>query len=114
MSASTSDILSAIKNIVSAINAETQAFMAVNGLVNASAIGTATVVKTSAGRIATVSVTLAGTSPGTIYDGATLTAMTKPIGVIPNTTGVLKVNLPVSFGLLVVPGAGQVVTVGYS
>jgi len=114
MSASTSDVLSAIKNIVSALNGATQAFLSVNGLVNAAAIGTATVVKTSAGRLANVSVTLAGTTPGTIYDGATLTATTKPIGVIPNTVGVFTVNLPVSFGLLVVPGAGQVVTVGYS
>jgi hypothetical protein len=114
MSASTSDVLSAIKNIVSALNGATQAFLSVNGLVNASAIGAATVVKTSSGRLATVSVIVAGSTAGTIYDGATLTATTKPLWPIPNTTGAYFVNLPMSFGLVVSPGTGQIVTVGYS
>jgi len=114
MSASTSDVLSAIKNIVTALANATQTYLNVNGTLNAANIATPTVVKTSAGRIAEVSVLTAGTAPGIIYDGATLTATTKPLGVIPNTVGIFTVNLATSFGLLVVPGTGQVVTVGYS
>ncbi len=42
-------------------------------------------VKPTAGRIATVSVITAGTAPGRIYDGAQITAITKPQVVIPFT-----------------------------
>ena len=114
MSASTSDVLSAIKNIVTALANATQTYLNVNGTLNAANISTPTVVKPSAGRIANISVLTAGASPGKIYDGATLAATTKPLGVIPNTVGIFTVNLATSFGLLVVPGTGQVVTVGYS
>ncbi len=114
MSASPSDVLTAIKNIVTALNAATDTQLSINGKLNAAAIGTATVVKSGSGRLATVSVVIAGTTPGTIYDGNTLLAISKPLGVIPNMVGVFSVNLPVSFGILVVPGTGQVVTIGYS
>jgi len=114
MAASTSDVLSAIKNIVTALATATQTYLNVNGTLNAANIATPTVVKTSAGRIARISVITAGTSTGIVYDGETLTATTKPLGVMPNTVGIFTVNLATSFGLLVVPGTGQVVTVGYS
>jgi hypothetical protein len=112
--ASTSDILTALKNIVLALNNATQTYLNVNGTLTAANITTPTVVKSSAGRIARLSVIVAGTAPGMIYDGATLTARTKPLGVIPNSIENTIINLATSFGLLVVPGAGQTVTVGYS
>jgi hypothetical protein len=111
---SLSDLLTALKNLVVAVNALTQTYTNVMGALNASAIAATTLVKSGAGRIAVLSVTSAGSTPGLVYDGATLTALTKPIGVIPNTTGTYTINLPVSFGLIVSPGTGQVVTVGYS
>lgn len=114
MSASTSDVLSAIKNIVTALNASTDTLLSINGKLNFPATGAATVVKATPGRLARLSVTVAGTAPGTIYDGATLTAKTKPLGIIPNTVGIFTVNLPLSFGLLVVPGTGQMVAGSYS
>src|SRR6267142_6130456 len=112
MSASTSDVLSAIKNIVTALANATQTYLNVNGTVNFAAITAPTVIKSAPGRIANVSVITAGTSPGMIYDGTTLTATTKPLGAIPNTVGIFTINLPLSFGLLVVPGAGQSVAGG--
>jgi hypothetical protein len=114
MSASTSDVLTAIKNIVTALATEAANFLNVNGQTNAAAISAATVVKGVAGRIASVSVVVAGSATGHVYDGATLAATTKPLYVIPNTTGVYVVNFPVSFGILVVPGSGQTVSVSYS
>lgn len=114
MSASTSDVLSAIKNIVTALAQATQTYLNVNGTLNFSAVSAPTVIKPSAGRIALISVITAGSTPGMIYDGATLTAKTKPLGVIPNTVGIFTVNLALSFGLLVVPGTGQSVAGGYS
>lgn len=113
-STSISDILTAIKNIVTALNNASQTYLNVNGTLNAPNIGVATVVKTASGRIATISVLKAGTTPGTVYDGASLTDLSKPLGVIPNTVGVFSVNIPASFGILVTPGTGQTVTVGYS
>ena len=114
--ASTSDVLTAIKNIVTALAIAAQNYLNVQGAVNAANISSPTVVKTSAGRIASVSVLTAGSATGLIYDGATLTATTKPVYVIPTSVGTepYVVNMPLSFGLLVVPGSGQVVTVSYS
>ena len=112
--ASTSDVLTAIKNIVTALATASQSYLNVQGTLNAADITVPTVVKASPGRIATVSVLTAGTAVGLVYDGATLTATKRPLGVIPTTVGVFTVNLATSFGILVVPGAGQAVTVGYS
>lgn len=112
--ASLSDIMSAVKNIVTALATEAQNFLNVHGAVNAAGITEPTVVKISAGRIARLSVIVAGSAPGTIYDGNSLTAMSKPLAVIANTVDVVDINFPFSFGLLVVPGTGQTVSVSYS
>lgn len=114
MSASTSDVLTAIKNIVTALSTENTNYLNVNGQLNAAGLTAPTVVKPVAGRIASVSVLVAGSGVGHVYDGATLSATTKPLSVILNTVGVFVVNLPASFGIVVVPGTGQTVTVSYS
>jgi hypothetical protein len=113
--ASTSDVLSAIKNIVTALATAAQNYLNVQGVINAAAITAPTVVKAVAGRVCSVSVIVGG-AVGTIYDGATLTATTKPIYIIPDTVGTepYVVNFPCSFGILVVPGSGQTVSVSYS
>lgn len=112
--ASLSDLLTAAKNIVTAINGLTTAYTNVQGAQNLSAISSATLVSAAAGRICRVSITTSGSAVGTIYDGGSLTALSRPIWIIPNTVGVGEVNIPVSFGIVVVPGTGQVVTVSYS
>lgn len=109
--ASLSDILSAAKNIASQIGAAAQNYLNVQGLFSVAAISAPAVIKTSAGRLCRVSVTTAGSAAGAIYDGAILTATTRPIYVIPQTVGVVEVNIPVGYGILVVPGSGQVLTV---
>jgi hypothetical protein len=116
MSASPSDILSAIKNIVTALNAQTQATLNINGQTNLTNITTATVLKASAGRVCSVSVITAGSTTGAIYDSAVLGQTTKPLYIVPsgiaNTPYI--VNLPVNFGILVVPGTGQKLAVSFS
>jgi hypothetical protein len=116
MSASASDVLSAIKNIVTAMNGAAQTYLNVQGQANSPAITTATVVKASAGRICSVSVIVAGSTTGTIYDAAATGVTGKPLYVIPEAVGTTPyvVNLPASFGILVVPGTSQKVTVSYS
>jgi hypothetical protein len=112
--ASTSDILTTLKNIVTALATAAQNFLNVQGIINAANISAPTIVKSSAGRIATVSILTAGSSPGTIYDATSKTDLSKPLVMLPNTVGVFTAPMPVSFGILVVPGSGQVLSLGYS
>lgn len=111
---SVSDVLTTLKNLVTGLANLTQQYLNVEGVLNFAGLTAPTVVKASSGRIARVSVIVAGSAPGMIYDGATLSATTKPLDVIPNTVGVYVVNIPTSFGLLVVPGSGQTVSGSYS
>jgi len=111
---SMSDLLTALKNVVTALNNASQTYLNVNGLINKSAISSATVVKSGTGRLAVVSVTTAGSAAGAIYDGTSATSTSNIILTIPNTVGAAFVNIPVSNGIVVAPGSGQVVTVSYS
>jgi hypothetical protein len=112
--ASLSDLLTTAKNIASAINGVAQTYVAVQGAKILQNITANTVVSTEAGRLATVTVTTAGSSVGTIYDAATTGITTRPIYTIPNTVGVVFVNLPVVYGVVATPGTGQAVTISYS
>lgn len=112
--ASLSDILTAIKNLVEAVNNASQAYRAVNGVSTKEGITAPIVLKASPGRIASVSVIVAGSAPGTLYDSSQASVPTAPLYLIPNTVGVFVVNLPTDTGLLVVPGSGQTVTVSWS
>ena len=112
--ASPSDILTTIKNLVTAINAATEAYLNVNGITTLEDISTETVVKPAAGRLATVSITTAGSAVGYIYDSTVVTASARKLFTIPNTIGIVHVNLPADYGIVAAPGTGQVVTVAFS
>jgi hypothetical protein len=112
--ASLSDLLTTAKNIASAINGVAQTYVAVQGARVQQNITATAIVNNAAGRLAVVSVTTAGTTTGVIYDADTTGITTRPIYIIPNTVGVVFVNLPVVYGIVVVPGTGQAVTVSYS
>lgn len=112
--ASLSDILTAAKNVVTAINGAAQAYTSVQGTQNSGNLTAATLVYLGPTRICTVSVTTAGSSVGNIYDAFLAGATTNLLYVIPNTIGVYVVNMPVSSGLAVSPGSGQAVVVSYS
>lgn len=112
--ASISDILTTLKNLVVAVNNLTQTYLAINGQLVVTGTAAAALLKSSAGRVATVSVTTAGSAVGHVYDSNQLGASARTLYIIPNTVGVYVVNLPTSFGILVVPGTGQVVAVSYS
>lgn len=113
---STSDVLTAIKNIVTALATAAQNYLNVQGAVSSAGITAPIIVKNQAGRIASVSVIVAGSATGFVYDAVNLSDTTKPLYVIPMNVGTepYVVNLPASFGIVVVPGAGQTVTVSYS
>lgn len=113
---SLSDILTAAKNIVTAINGLGQTYLQVSGSRIHSAISTPTVVLAGQGRLARVVVVTKGTGEGFIYDASVSTATSPKIYTIDHTKGaeVVEVNIPVDNGIVVAPGAGQLVTVSYS
>jgi hypothetical protein len=112
--ASLSDLLTAVKNLVTAVGALQQAYLNVNGVSSLEAISTTTVVKSSAGRVAAISVTTAGSTVGHVYDSANASVTTAPLYVIPEAVGLYIVNLPVNSGIVVAVGSGQVLTVSWS
>jgi hypothetical protein len=113
--ASTSDVLTAIKNIVLALSTAANNYLNVQGQTNFTGLTAPTVVKSTGGRIAQISVIVAGSGTGRVYDSNSLNTTTKPLFVIPTTAGIYIVNMPANFGLLIVPGAGgQTVSGSYS
>lgn len=112
--ASLSDLLTVAKNIVQAISALAQGYLNVQGAQNFTGLTAATVVKSTAGRIANISVIVAGSAAGAVYDSASTGVTTKPLYVIPTTVGVYVVNLPASFGITIAPGTGQTVSGSFS
>jgi hypothetical protein len=111
---SISDILSSTQNIATALSGISQALLNISGVRNVLDISSSTLVFAHPGRIATVIVTTAGSSAGSIYDSNTTAVTTGKVFVIPNTVGITVLNFPVATGILVVPGTGQVVSISYS
>lgn len=77
----------------------------------------ATVIKASPGRVYTVSVVTAGTTAGAVYDSILTTGNTvaNQIGAIPDVAGPLNFNaFPCVNGIVVVPGAAQVLSIAWS
>ena len=111
---SLSDLLTALKNAVTGINSLAQNYLNVQGAQNFAGLTAATTVKTSAGRIANISVIVAGSATGAVYDSAATGNTAKPLYVIPTTVGVYVVNLPASFGITIAPGSGQTVSGSFS
>lgn len=112
--ASLSDILTVAKSLATAVNGLIQTYLNVQGAQNFAGLTAATVVKSSPGRIAEISVIVAGSAAGAVYDSTSTSDTTKPLYVIPMTVGVFVVNLPASFGVAIAPGTGQTVSGSFS
>lgn len=112
--ASVSDILTALKNLVEAVNNASRAYLNVNGVSTMESIGAPTLVKSTTGRVAAVIVTTAGSAPGAIYDSAAVGTLSNKLFVIPNTIGYYLIPMPVNYGIVVVPGTGQIVALSWS
>jgi hypothetical protein len=74
-----------------------------------------TVVKGGPGRLARISVLVAGTTPGVAYDATSVTGNTAAdqVASIPNTVGVYDIDWPCLQGIVVAPGTGQTIAVAY-
>lgn len=112
--ASLSDILTTAQNMVVAINNLATTYLDVQGTTNVADIATPTVIKSVPGRLVRVSVTATGNVSGALYDNTVANMTARTLYVIPITVGIEEVNLPAKYGITVIPGDGQVVTVSYS
>ena len=83
-------------------------------------ITAATVVKPTAGRVAKVSViaaSTAGSQNAAVADATVTTGITDAnlVAVIPDVIGTYNIDMPVTHGLVIIPGgAGQVLAVSYA
>lgn len=73
-----------------------------------------TVIKAQPGMVAQINVLVAGVA-GTVNDCATTAAVAtaNEIAAIPATVGPIRLGFPCAVGIVVAPGAGQVVSVSY-
>lgn len=111
---SLTDILTAAKNVVTAINGLGQTYINVQGALSYTDLSTSTLIHTGAGRICNVIVTTAGTTTGAVYDSTSITSPTNQVYTIPNTVGIYTVNFPINYGIVITPGSGQIVSISHS
>ena len=78
-------------------------------------ITTPTVVKLGAGRVAKVSVIVAGSAAGSVNDCATTgaAAAANELAPLPNAVAPLDLGFAYSTGLVIIPGTGQTLAVSY-
>lgn len=109
------DILTTQKNGVVAVNQVAENAFGVQGRKNALEITTPTLIHTGEAWVARLSVIVAGAA-GAVYDANTLVSATtgKRLCIIPATVGIHEVLMPVTRGIVISPGAGQIVTVSYT
>jgi hypothetical protein len=113
--ASLDDILTTQKNGVVAINSYVNALNILAGVNNSKEVSASKVIKSSSGWLATVSVIVAGSTQGYLYDtNSTTTTTGNRIYAVPNTVGTYQVQVPFATGLTFVPGTSSVISVGYS
>jgi len=112
--ASLSDILTAAKNVVTSVNQLGQTYLKVNGTTRSQTLTTTTSVTISQGRLASVSVVVAGSTPCVIYDSNNSGILTSALASVTNAIGVTVINMPYNNGLVVVPGTGMTVVISFS
>lgn len=117
--ASLDDILTTQKNGVVAINDYVIALNRLAGTNNTKEIAAATtlLVKSSSGWLATITVIVAGSTTGYIYDTNNASLLTNNrIYAIPSSLGIgtYQIQVPFASGLAVVTGTGSVISLGYT
>lgn len=109
------DILTAAKNIVTAINGIGTTYSRIEGNETSAEISATTQVFTGQGRIVRASVTTAGSADAVIYDSSSTSVITaKSVGYVKKDANIVELGIPVKNGLVVTPGTGQKLVVVYS
>lgn len=112
--ASLSDLLSAAKNLVIAINNLAQNYLNIQGVACTAPLNTTTLVKASAGRCVAVSVIIAGDTTGYVVNSNSISSLSARLCVIQNTVGIQLINLPAGQGIVFQPGTNMYAVVSYS
>lgn len=114
------DILTAQKNGVIAVNSLNQTWLSYSrreyGDTTSACVTSKTLVTTGSGYVATMSVVVAGSADGFIYDASSTENPQDAarLAAIPKTEGSYRVDCKFKNGLLIVPGAGQAINLTYS
>lgn len=114
--ASLDDILTTHKNGVVAINALNQTWLRGQGVSTSQTVSANTAISTTKGYLVSVSVVVAGSSAGKIYNTTSNTTAiaSNLLAVVPNTAGVYTLGLNYNAGLYLIPGTGQEFNVTYT
>lgn len=114
--ASLDDIATIQKNGVLSVNGLNQTIARYNGTNTSPNYAADAVVVLGPGRLVNISVTVAGTTTGSVYNATTTSspAAATKLATIPNTVGVFPMNLVFNTGLVVVVGTGQELCLTYS
>lgn len=114
---SLTDILTAAKNLVQAVNSVGQFIARGQGNLTSTTITGTTLICTGNGYLVSASVTVAGSTPGHIYNSSTTGAAAAAnmlMTINPSEgTGVVLAGIPFSLGLIATPGTGQSLNVTY-
>lgn len=107
--ASLDDILTVQKNGVVAINAFNQVTQRGQGSSTSLTVSANTTITSTKGYLVRASVTVAGSSNGTIYNATSNTTAiaSNALCIVPNSVGIHELGLVYNAGLYVVPGTGQ-------
>jgi hypothetical protein len=110
------DILTTQKNGVVALGNIAQITKRVAGTNTSVALTASTAVSVGPARLVSVTVIVAGSAVGGVYNSATTSgaASSNQVYTIPNTVGVYPVGAELTAGLVVTPGSGQTVAVTYT
>lgn len=116
--ASLDDLLTTQKNGVVAINSLSNNFKIEVGTITSSTVTADTLIITGRGKITNMSVVVAGSATGLIYnataDISTLKTDDVRLLAIPNTIGVFQCGVLFTNGIVISPGTGQAVNVTYT
>lgn len=113
--ASLDDILTTQKNGVFAVNQVAENAFGVQGRKTALEISAPTLIHVGTAWVARLSVLVAGAA-GEIYDANTISSaiVGQRLCLIPATVGIHEIFMPVTRGIVVKPGAGQIVSVSFT
>ena len=114
--ASLDDVLTTLKNIVTAQNNVPLTTLQIAGQKTATGLTAQTVVSANPGRVANIAVIVAGSTACSVYDASSVVTATSSrlLATITNTVGIYVVNMPVTYGIVVTPGTGMTIAVSYS
>jgi hypothetical protein len=116
MSGSLTNLLTASQNVVTALNNNAQTSLQIAGNKVVAGLTSQTLVSSNPGRLCVVSVIVAGTTTGKVWDASSTVAAVNAhlLATIPLAVGVYIFNMPVANGIVITPGTGMTVAVSYS